>query len=174
MLRTARHEIGHVINTMENGVKSVYVSIIGREDANGYAQRAERKSSHLTKNEVLNQICICMGGRAAEQVYYEAEGISAGASADLQAATYYAKQMVCSWGMYEEEIGLGVISEEEYRYNKDAQLLVNQILSKELKRATNIICEKRDLCDRMVEALMNSKGKYLTEKEISKLYENRI
>ena len=174
LLRTARHEIGHVINTLENGEKSVYVSIIGREDANGYAQRAERKSSHLTKNEVLNQICICMGGRAAEQVYYEAEGISAGASADLQAATYYAKQMVCSWGMYEDEIGLGVISEEEYRYNKDAQLLVNQILSKELKRATNIICEKRDLCDRMVEALMNSKGKYLTEKEISKLYENRI
>jgi cell division protease FtsH len=148
--------------------------VIGREGKNGYMQNEERQSRHFSKQEALDEICVALGGRAAEMEYYGAHGIAAGASGDLEHATRLARKMVCRWGMFEEEIGLGVITQEEFQTNGAAQALVNRILSEQLGRARQIIVEKRALCDRMVEALLASKGKYLTQREIKEIYESAV
>ena len=66
-----------------------------------------------TKKELLGRICTALAGRAAELVYYgSGEGITTGASGDLEIATNLARYMICSGGM-DEETGLAVVSKEE-------------------------------------------------------------
>ena len=50
-----------------------------------------------TKKELLRQIAVSLGGRAAELVYYgEEEGLSTGPSSDLETATAIARKMICN------------------------------------------------------------------------------
>lgn len=68
-----------------------------------------------TKKYYLERICSLLGGRAAEMVFADIlgleDGLTHGAVGDLKMATSIAADMVCRFGMYEEEIGLAVIGE---------------------------------------------------------------
>ena len=122
------------------------------------------------------------GGRAAEIVLAKEkklraeEGLTYGPSSDLKMATYHAAQMVCKWGMYEEEIGLAVSGKAGFNINGELELecdekekeFINRILSEQLKEAIRIIEVNKDAMERLVKAVMDSKQKYLTEKEIQK------
>jgi cell division protease FtsH len=77
------------------GRKNEYVTIISRGRAGGYVSRLpEYDKSYHTKAEILDNIVISMGGRVAEEIIFGTENITAGASSDIQAATYYAKNMI--------------------------------------------------------------------------------
>lgn len=52
------------------------------------------------KKELLDSLCVAMGGRVAEEVFLG--DISSGASGDIRQATWYARRMVCEWGMSEK------------------------------------------------------------------------
>lgn len=100
-------------------------------------------------------------------------GLTCGASSDLKYATNIAADMVCKFGMYEEEIGLAVIGEiklkngeSPYQSDEKAKALINQILSEQLKEAIRIIELNKDAMERLVKAVMESGKKYLTEEEI--------
>jgi ATP-dependent Zn protease len=172
-LCTARHEIGHAITALSNGEKPVYVSVIGRGGHNGYMQHEERVSTHRTKKDYLNMLCTILGGRAAEMEYYGEDGIGAGAAGDIQKATAIAVSMVCELGMFQQEIGIAAISLEDYKNDTAAKALVNKILNDQLQRARVIIQKNKQVCDRLIESLMSSKGKYLTQKEIMQIYESK-
>lgn len=81
-------------------------------------------------------------------------------------ATGIATDMVCKFGMYEEEIGLAVIKDAEYQYDQKAKELINRILSEQLKEAIRIIESNKDAIGRLVKKVMENGKKYLTEKEI--------
>lgn len=117
-----------------------------------------------TKEYYLEEICSVLGGRAAEMVFDY--GLTHGASSDLEHATGIATDMVCKFGMYEEEIGLAVIKDAEYQYDKKAKELINRILSEQLKEAIRIIESNKDAIGRLVKKVMENGKKYLTEKEI--------
>lgn len=124
-----------------------------------------------TKKYYLEKICSSLGGRAAEMVF--GYGLTCGASSDLKYATNIAADMVCKFGMYEEEIGLAVIGEiklkngeSPYQSDEKAKALINQILSEQLKEAIRIIELNKDAMERLVKAVMESGKKYLTEEEI--------
>ena len=164
---TAYHEAGHALIELYYGRIPEYMSVIARGNFGGYVQ-PKKMNGHPTKERLLQQICTMLGGRAAELEFDY--GLTPGASSDLQVATRQAVRMVCEYGMYEEEIGLAVISEEEYAKDDKARALVNAILKEQLIQARAIVREKKDAMRRLVHAVMQSEQKYLTKKDILKAY----
>ena len=167
---TAYHEAGHALIYMYYGRKPDYMSVVARGDYGGYVSTSE-VIYHPTKEEFLQKICAMLGGRAAEQEF--GYGLTPSASADLKNATRLATQMVCSYGMYEDEVGLAVVAEENIHNYPHIEKMINEILSQQLKQAREIIREKRDVMERLVHAVMNSEQKYLTQKELLEVYEGK-
>lgn len=176
--RTAYHEAGHVLIDLYNKRPPAYMSIVARGNHGGYMlpETGERDS---TKKYYLERICSLLGGRAAEMVFADVLGLQGGpthgAAADLEMATSIAADMVCKFGMYEEEIGLAVIGgielkigDIELKYDEKVKDLINRILSEQLKEAIRIIELNKDAMERLVKAVMDNdnKKKYLTKKEI--------
>lgn len=170
MERIAYHEVGHALIELYYGREPEHMSIIARGNYGGYVA-AEQIKENPTKERLLQRICMCLGGRAAElEVGY---GITVGAASDLANATKIATWMVCEYGMYEDEIGLAVITEEEFKTDREAKMLVNRILKEQLEQARTIIYEKREAVERLVLALLRSEKKYLTKKDIVEIYKNK-
>ena len=169
--RTAYHEAGHALIDLYNGRPPAYMSIVARGNHGGYV-RPGTGESDSTKKYYLERICSALGGRAAEMVFADVleteDGLTHGPASDLEYATNIAANMVCKFGMYEKEIGLAVIGENEYKWDEKAKGLVNRILSEQLKEAIRVIELNRDAVKRLVEAVMDNgnKKKYLRKKDI--------
>ncbi len=163
MKHTAYHEAGHAMIELYYGRFPEYMCVIARSEFNGYVSM-ENITGHPTKERLLQQICAALGGRAAELEF--GYGLTPGATVDLEMATRCAVRMVCTFGMFEEEIGLAVLSEDEYRNDGKARALVNQILKEQLLQARKIVREKKDTVIRLVNAVLESEQKYLTKKDI--------
>lgn len=160
---TAYHEAGHTLIDLYYGRPSAYMSIVARGNHGGYVlSGTEERDS--TKKYYLEKICSALGGRAAEMIFDY--GLTHGAASDLEYATSIAADMVCKFGMYEEEIGLAVIKDAEFQYDQKAKELINRILSEQLKEAIHIIESNKDAIERLVKKVMENGKKYLTEKEI--------
>jgi cell division protease FtsH len=97
---TAYHEAGHALLTvlLPNTDPLHKVSIIPRGPALGVTMYLPEKDRYTNwKKEILDKIIVIMGGRVAEDVFLG--DVSNGAASDIQQATWYAKKMVCEWGM---------------------------------------------------------------------------
>jgi len=164
---TACHEAGHAVVGLRYGRRPRYISLVARDNHNGYVDY-DNLNSHPTKEQLLQVICSCLGGRAAEIEF--GYGITPGASHDLEQATGWATAMVCQFGMYEDRVGLAVISKEELVHNERAKELINEILSEQMKLARQIIAEKKDIVEQLVAEVMSSRQKCLTEKDILRIY----
>lgn len=164
--RTARHEAGHALISWLIGDAPSYMTIVARGDHGGYMQHStNEKKALFTKNECLARICTSLGGRAAEIVYYgEEDGISTGASGDLQSATHTARRMICECGMF-EEFGLSYIDDKKPERVSE---FVNFILSKQLDAAKKYILDYRSAVDALVETLMVKN--HLSGDEIKELF----
>ena len=99
---TAYHEGGHTLVGMllENTDPVHKVTIIPRGRAGGYTLSLPKEDKYYaTKNEMLSELKVLLGGRVAEALVLK--DISSGASNDLQRATQLARQMICEYGMSE-------------------------------------------------------------------------
>ena len=97
---TAYHEAGHAISTyyLESQDPLRQVSIIPRGSAGGYTMSVPTEDkSYKTKNGMLDDIVVLLGGRVAEKLVLG--DISTGASNDIERATKLAKSMVTEYGM---------------------------------------------------------------------------
>ena len=96
----AYHEAGHAVVglNLPDGAVVQKVTIIPRGNAGGYNLITPRKERILnSKKELLETITSYMGGRTAEELFFD--DITTGASGDIQAATRIAKDMVTTYGM---------------------------------------------------------------------------
>ena len=96
----AYHEAGHAIVglNLPDGAIVQKITIIPRGNAGGYNLITPRKEKILnSKKELIDTITSYMGGRAAEEIFFD--DISTGASGDIQQATRIAKDMVTTYGM---------------------------------------------------------------------------
>ena len=101
-LITAYHEMGHAIvgHYMEHADPVHKISIIGRGAALGYTISMPQEDKFLTtRAELLDQMAMTLGGRAAEEIVFDE--VTTGASNDLEKVTATAKQMVMRFGMSE-------------------------------------------------------------------------
>jgi cell division protease FtsH len=172
-LNTAYHEAGHaIVGRIVPEHDPVYkVSIIPRGRALGITMFLPEEDRYsLSKRRILSQICSLFGGRIAEEMTLGAEGVTTGASNDIQRATEIARNMVTKWGLSEklgplmydegnEEVFLGKSAagpsshvSGNTRNEIDAE--VRRIIDDCYQRATQILEENRDKLDMMAEALM--------------------
>ncbi|MBO6102109.1 MAG: ATP-dependent zinc metalloprotease FtsH, partial [Opitutales bacterium] len=148
----ACHESGHTLVSCETDYSKRMpvhkVTIIPRNNSLGSTMFLPEKDILLeNKTTLLNQICVALGGRAAEE---EAIGeISNGAAGDIEQATKIARKMVCNWGMgslgpiafggNQEHIFLGKeIARDQNISEKTAELIdaeIKSIISSQLERA---------------------------------------
>src|SRR5687767_3653356 len=100
---TAVHEAGHalVAKLLPNCDPLHKVTIIPRGQALGLTQSLPAEDKHnFYKKAILDQICMALGGRIAEELTFGE--MSSGAASDIEGATKYARAMVCRWGMSEK------------------------------------------------------------------------
>jgi cell division protease FtsH len=102
---TAYHEAGHaIVGRLMPEHDPVYkVSIIPRGRALGVTMflPEEDRYSH-SRRHIISQICSLFGGRIAEEMTLGPDGITTGASNDIQRATEIARNMVTKWGLSEK------------------------------------------------------------------------
>lgn len=98
----ATHEAGHALAsrllTPENRLARVSILPAGRGAA-GYNLSIPSERVMVGKKQLENQICVLLAGRAAEQIVYGEDALTAGASSDLARATELAAVMVNELGM---------------------------------------------------------------------------
>ena len=110
----AYHESGHALvgHVLENSDPIHKISIIARGQALGYTMQVPEEDHFLeTREGMLDQIAVLLGGRTAEELF--CGDITTGASNDLERATKLARQMVTRYGM-SEELGTQVFGEAQH------------------------------------------------------------
>ena len=133
---TAYHEAGHtIVGFLAPEHDPVHkVTIIPRGRALGvthFLPEADRISESRLK--ILGQIQTLYGGRIAEKMLYGKEGISTGASSDIQVATRYARAMVTQWGFAEEKLGPIQYSLNEQTGREDYSVATGELIDVEVK-----------------------------------------
>ncbi|KAF8832242.1 ATP-dependent metallopeptidase Hfl [Lentinula edodes] len=98
----AYHEAGHAVAGwfLENADPVLKVSIIPRGNgALGYAQYLPPDRYLLSSPQLADQICVTLGGRVSEEIFFGTENITSGAQDDLQKITRYAFEACANYGM---------------------------------------------------------------------------
>jgi cell division protease FtsH len=172
-LNTAYHEAGHaIVGRLVPEHDPVYkVTIIPRGRALGVTMflPAEDRYSH-SRQSLLSLICGLFGGRIAEEMTLGPDGVTTGATNDIERATQLARNMVTRWGLsstlgplkYDEDEGevfLGMsagarpkaISAQTARQIDEE---VRKIIDECYARARQILEDNRDKLDNMAQALM--------------------
>ncbi len=117
---TAYHEAGHaiVLRTVSDTDKVERVSIIPAGTAGGYtAHKPDEDVYYTTRQQLINDIMISLGGRASEEIILGE--ISTGASSDLQSCNGVARDMIMKYGMSSTLTNMVFGSDEEVFIGKD-------------------------------------------------------
>ena len=167
--RTAWHEAGHaILNILLEHCHPLHkVTIIPRGQSLGATMSLPKEDVlNHHKLQLLDTICMTMGGRIAEEMY--SGDISSGAAGDIQQATKMAKAMVTQFGMSDalgmvqyggdnEYVFLGRDMAQSKEYSEDtAQLIdgeVKTIITNAYDRANRLITENKDKVKAIAEAL---------------------
>ena len=122
---TAYHEGGHAIVTLNQPASDPIhkATIIPRGRALGMVMRLpERDQLSMSREKMLADITVAMGGRVAEEIIFGDEKVTSGASSDIEMATKMARNMVTKFGMSDK---LGTIqygeNEEEVFLGRSVQ-----------------------------------------------------
>lgn len=156
---TAWHEAGHAIVALKTPASDPVhkATIIPRGRALGMVmQLPEGDKLSMSKVQMTSRLAILMGGRAAEELKFGEENVTAGASSDIQQATRLARAMVTSWG-YSEKVGFIDYSENSGDVFLGQQLMQSSHVSEETSRL--IESEVKDL----VQTGMDTAMQVLTE-----------
>jgi len=159
---TAYHEGGHaLVAYLLPGADPLHkVTIIPRGRALGLTMQLPTDDRYsYSKEYLVNQITILLGGRSAEEIVFQQQ--TTGAGNDLEKATEMARKMVCEWGMSdkmgpltfgkaEEHIFLGREISRPKDYSEETAILIDS----EIKRiVTDCAARARQLLDTNLEKL---------------------
>ena len=180
---TAYHEAGHAIcNIYCKEADPLHkVTIIPRGRALGVTFSLPFEDKHsYTKEYILDQICIMMGGRMAEKLIFNHQ--TTGAASDIKQATNLVRKLICDYGMTDElgplsygdkdeQIFLGreISRHRDYSDNtaEEIDLLMRSIIEGQVRRSSDILSEHREELDRLAGALLEHE--MLDREEIMKV-----
>ncbi len=165
----AYHESGHALiaETTKGAKKVSKVSIIPRGlAALGYTLNTPEENKFLMqKHELIAEIDVLLGGRAAEEVFIGE--ISTGAANDLERATDIVKAMVSMYGMSDvaglmvlekqRNVFLGGATTKEYseKMAEDMDAHIKEILAQRYKHVLNVLKEYKGAIEEMVKTLFD-------------------
>ncbi|MDP5210377.1 MULTISPECIES: ATP-dependent zinc metalloprotease FtsH [unclassified Microbulbifer] len=166
-VNTAYHEAGHaIIGRLVPEHDPVHkVTIIPRGRALGITQFLPEEDKYsLSKRAIESQLCSLFGGRIAEEMTLGIDGVTTGASNDIERATDLARNMVTKWGL-SEKLGPLHYGEDESgqpghsnpvsgKTSYEIEAEVRRIIDSCYERASKLLEENRDILEAMKDALM--------------------
>ena len=158
----ALHEAGHATISwfLEHANPLVKVTIVPRGRALGAAWYLPEERQITTKEQMLDEMCATLGGRAAEEVFVG--HISTGAMNDLERVTKQAYGMIAYAGMSDKLPNLCYYSNDEYSFSKPysektAELIDNEVqtmINDQYARAKALLQEHADGHNKLAEMLI--------------------
>lgn len=182
----AYHEVGHaLVAKMIPDADPVHkISILPRGMALGYTLQLPLEDKYLvTKQELVDQITILLGGRVAEEMIFSE--ITSGASNDIEKATKLAHQMVCQYGM--SPLGARALGQAEHNVflgrdfsrhdrdfgNKMADAIdkeIDELINESYARAKKILTNKKETLKAIAAELMTVE--VIEGKDLEKFFTN--
>jgi ATP-dependent metalloprotease FtsH len=166
---TAYHESGHALVTLllpKHTDPLHKITILPRGGALGVTYSLpERDTYSITKDQMLAQIKLLLGGRVAEDIVFES--VTTGASNDFQRATDIARKMVCYYGMSD----LGTVqygqSYHDFKYSEKTREEIDQevrkIVDSAYKETTKMLTENRSKLNNLAQELLKKETMYASE-----------
>lgn len=158
----ALHEAGHATLSwfLEHANPLIKVTIVPRGRALGAAWYLPEERQITTKEQMLDEMCATLGGRAAEELFVGQ--ISTGAMNDLERVTKQAYGMIAYAGMSDQLPNLCYYNNDEYAFNKPysestAQLIdeeVKKMINEQYERAKAILSEHKEGHNKLANLLM--------------------
>lgn len=161
----AYHEAGHAVCGwfLEHAYPLLKVTIVPRGTAAlGYAQYTPTEQYLYNTDQLMDQICMTLGGRAAEEIFFGK--ISTGAANDLQQITKIAYSMVTAYGMNKN---VGNVSfydpSQENTFTKPFSEETGRIIDEEVRgiietayaRTIQLLTEKKEQVEKLAKALLD-------------------
>lgn len=158
----ALHEAGHATISwfLEHANPLVKVSIVPRGRALGAAWYMPEERQITTKEEMLDEMCATLGGRAAEELF--TGHISTGAMNDLERVTKSAYGMIAYAGMSDKLPNICYYNNNEYNFQKPysettAKIMDDEVLAminKQYERAKALLLEHKEGHNKLAELLL--------------------
>ncbi|RXG29628.1 ATP-dependent zinc metalloprotease FtsH [Leeuwenhoekiella palythoae] len=162
----AFHEAGHATVSwmLEHAAPLVKVTIVPRGRSLGAAWYLPEERLIVRPEQMLDEMCAAMGGRAAEKVTFDK--ISTGALSDLEKVTKQARMMVTTYGLNDKIGNLTYYDssgQNEYNFNKPysektAELIdkeISKIIEEQYQRAIKILEDNKDKLHELAEVLLD-------------------
>ena len=169
----AYHEVGHalVMTLLKNASLFDKITIVPRSGGiGGFAKGVPDEESGLeSRSQILDTITMMLGGRAAEEVVFGNAEITTGASGDFQQVARLTRLMVTQFGM--SDLGLGALESESgevflgrnFMPQTDYSVKLGDRIDRQIRQiaqscyetAKKLVEENRDLCDRLVDILLD-------------------
>ena len=177
----AFHEAGHATISwlLEHAHPLVKVTIVPRGQSLGAAWYLPEERSITTTEQILDEMCSALGGRAAEQLIFNK--ISTGALSDLEKVTKQAYAMVSIYGLNDK---IGNISYYDSRgqdmftkpYSDDRARIIDEEVSKmiesQYQRALELLAENKDKLTELAEKLLSSE--VIFKEDLVEIFGERI
>ena len=172
----AYHEAGHAICGwfLEHAYPLLKVTIVPRGTAAlGYAQYTPKEQYLYTIEQLTDQMCMTLGGRAAEQIFFGK--ISTGASNDLQQISKMAYSMVTTYGMNEK---IGNVSfydpSQENSFQKPFSEETGKIIDEEVRkmiaeayqRTLQLLTERKEEVEKLAKELLDKEVLHKSDVEV--------
>jgi len=160
----AYHEAGHAICGwyLEHAYPLLKVTIVPRGTAAlGYAQYTPKEQYLYNTDQLNDQICMTLGGRASEEIFFGK--ISTGAQNDLQQITRIAYAMVTVYGMNDKVGNISFYDPQQETaftkpYSEETSKIIDQevrkLIDEAYERTKKLLSEKKEQVKKLAEALL--------------------
>lgn len=172
----AYHEAGHAVCGwfLEHAYPLLKVTIVPRGTAAlGYAQYTPKEQYLYNTDQLLDQICMSLGGRASEDIFFNK--ISTGAQNDLQQITRTAYAMVTVYGMNDKVGNVSFYDPQQENaftkpYSEETSKIIDQEVRKlidlSFERTKLLLTQKKDEVKKLAEALLEKEVLFQSDVEI--------
>jgi cell division protease FtsH len=171
----AYHEAGHAICGwyLEHAYPLLKVTIVPRGTAAlGYAQYTPKEQYLYNTDQLVDQICMTLGGRASEDIFFNK--ISTGAQNDLQQITRIAYAMVSVYGMNDKVGNISFYDPQAENtftkpYSEETSRMIDEevrkIIDDAYERTKNLLLEKKQQVEKLAEALLEKEVLFQSDVE---------
>ena len=163
---TAYHEVGHALaaQLLPYADRVNKLTVVPRGRSLGAAMYTPGDQMHMTREALLDRVCVALSGQAAEELVLGV--ISTGAQNDFQQATNIARRMITEWGMSDlgnlalvsEQGGYLGLSAEYGQYSEHTAVRIDDallgLLHDQYQRSKALLGEHLHVMHRLVDALM--------------------
>lgn len=155
----AYHEAGHTIisHILKHANNPLRVSIIPRGIAAlGFSQSENNDNKLMTKNQILDQICVLLGGRVAEEIFFP-DDVTTGASDDIEKLTSLAYRYITVFGMCDAIPNFHFNNNNKNYSDKTKEIVdesVQKIIEDSHEKVTGIISKNKNTVEKIAEELL--------------------